>query len=153
MKLVLMILALGIALQLSAQQQATNHPYRIMVGGFVAEHDYSPAAKEEELVRSKLISSLSRECNDLCVVTEQALEDDTKVDAVLTGSWLIENCYNCKLRMQGALRLVAKDGAVLWSDTVYSSRFSRGITSSFTDNAAKKLVSHLASKPLPAGGD
>lgn len=117
-----------------------------MVGKFVAQADYTPAERDEELVRSKLISSLSKQCKASCVVVERAIEGDTAVDAVLTGAWRIDNCYGCKLKMQGALRLLAKDGTVLWSDTIYSSTFARSITSSFADNAAKKLVGSLSSK-------
>jgi len=51
------------------------------------------------------------------------------------------------------VRLVARDGTVLWSNTVYSSWLKKSITSSFADNAAKALVSSLASKPLPAAGE
>jgi NAD-dependent oxidoreductase involved in siderophore biosynthesis len=76
------------------------------------------------------------------------------MDAILTGSTVREiNCYGCNPDVQGAMRLVAKDGTVLWSDTVISNRLARSATSSFADNVAKKLVSHLASKPLPAVGE
>jgi hypothetical protein len=52
-----------------------------MVGNFVAEHEneYTTADKERELVRSKIIRSLSRECKNACIVTEQAIEDDKPI--------------------------------------------------------------------------
>lgn len=152
MRVALMMFALSVSLvtvaqneQRSAPKHASNSPYRIMIAGDPS--DSTPNGQERELVRSKLISSLSKECKQRCVVAEQAIDDDTKVDAILTGSWQIEECWNCRPRMQGAMRLVAKDGTVLWSDTVYSSRFARSITSSFADEVAKKLVSSLASEP------
>ncbi len=155
MKTFLMMLVVGVALQASAQNEqppAVKHPIRIMVGSFNADHYMFPLSPE--LIRSKLVSSLSRQCKNTCVVTELGYDDDTQVDAILTGSWHATegDCWNCRPNLQGAIRLVAKDGTVLWSDTVHNSLFARSISSSFADNVAKKLVSHLASKPLPAAG-
>ncbi len=156
MKILLLMLVLGTALQSSAQNEqapAVKHPYRIMVAGDPG--DTTTYGKDQELIRSKLISSLSKRCSHYCIVVEPAIEDDTKVSAILTGSWrVVEDCWNgCSYSMQGSMRLIAKDGSVIWSDTVYSNRFARSASSSFADNVAKKLVSHLASKPLPAAGE
>lgn len=154
MKIVLMILVLGTALQSSAQNEqppAVKHPYRIMVAT-INQDDQSFNGQLLDLVRSKLISSLSRQCGNTCVVVEPA--DEVKVDVMLYGSYHFDTpCWNCGTSMQGAMRLVANDGKVIWSDTVYSSRFARSLSSSFADNLAKKLVAHLASKPLPATGE
>jgi hypothetical protein len=144
MKILLFVLAVGMGMQSVAQNQATSgtkQPFRIAV---IIRPAAPMTTDEVELIRSKLISSLVRKCEGSCVVAEQAWDDDSKVDAILTGSAVIQNqCYNCAPRMQGAMRLVAKDGTVLWSDTVYSSAFTRSVTSSFADNVAKKLVSQL----------
>jgi len=151
MKTFLMMLVVGLALMpvLNAQPPA-NRPLRIMV---VIRAMQGTSDSEAEFLRSKLVSSLSRRCGSVCIVVEQAPDaDETKMDAILTGSTVREiSCYGCNPDVQGAMRLVAKDGTVLWSDTVLSERFARSATSSFADNVAKKLVSHLASKPLPAG--
>ncbi len=125
-----------------------------MIAGFAGIDDLTYSQKEQELIRSKLVSSLYKHCGSVCTVVEQGYDDDTKIDAILTGSWqLMSPCFNCAPRMQGAMRLVAKDGTVLWSGTVYSALFAKSISSSFADNVAKKLVSHLASKSLPAAGE
>ncbi len=113
-------------------------------------------SETDELVRSKLISSLSRQCGSACMVVEHSVDgsDTAEVDAILTGIARIEQPgYDCEYRMQGAVRLVARDGKVLWSDTVYSSWLKRSVTSSFADNVAKKLVSRLASKPQAAAAE
>jgi hypothetical protein len=44
------------------------------------------------------------------------------------------------------MRLVDKEGAVLWAATVYNSPLARSATSSFADNVAKKLAAFLAQK-------
>ena len=156
MKTFLMMLVLGMALLnaqlLHAQPPVAKHPVRIAViwsGGTMGP-------ETDELVRSKLISSLSRKCGSVCVAVENSVDggDTAEVDAVLTGIGRIEQrCYDCGYRMQGAVRLVARDGTVLWSDTVYSSWLKRSVTCSFADNVTKKLVAHLAAKPLPAAGE
>lgn len=154
-RIFLVMLVLGTALQSATQNQqppTVKRPYRIAViwnGGTMGP-------ETDELVRSKLISSLSRQCGSTCMVVEHSVDgsDTAEVDAVLTGIARIEQpCYDCEYRMQGAVRMVARDGKVLWSDTVYSSWLKRSVTSSFADNVAKKLVKHLASKTLAASGE
>jgi hypothetical protein len=41
-------------------------------------------------------------------------------------------------RVQGSMRLVNKDGKVIWAATLYSSPFSKSATSSFADRTARK---------------
>jgi hypothetical protein len=66
-----------------------------------------------------------------------------KADGLLTGTVLVENPDNQHYRIQGAMRLVDKDGTVVWAATIYSSPFARSASSSFADNTAKKLSSFL----------
>jgi hypothetical protein len=100
------------------------------------------------IVRSKLISSLAQDCGATCAVVEDVGPsgdngEDTS-DAVLTGSLLVQSADGRHFRVQGAMRLVDKDGTVVWAATIYSNPFARSATSSFADNAAKKLTSFLA---------
>jgi hypothetical protein len=102
------------------------------------------------LIRSKLISSLAQECGSSCTIVEAVGpsgdngEDTT--DGVLTGTVLVQYPVQSPdhYRVQGAMRLLDKDGTVIWAATIYSSRFARNATSSFADNTAKKLTSFLA---------
>jgi hypothetical protein len=94
-------------------------------------------------VRAKLISSLAQYCASDCTVMEAVDREGDVADAVLTGDVLIQSSDSRHFRVQGAMRLVDKDGAVLWAATVYSSPFARSATSSFADNAAKKLSAYL----------
>lgn len=92
------------------------------------------------LVRSKLISSLAQHCGSDCSVVEAVDKDGDIADAVLTGDMLIQTSDSRHYRVQGAMRLVDKDGAVLWAATVYNSPLGRSATSSFADNVAKKVA-------------
>lgn len=101
------------------------------------------------LLRSKLISSLAQDCGASCAVVEDVGPsgdngDDT-ADGVLTGSGLFQCSDNNRhCRIQAAMRLVAKDGTVVWAATIYSSPFARSASSSFADATAKKLTSFLS---------
>jgi|SRR5437879_3691871 len=101
------------------------------------------------IVRSKLISSLVQDCASDCSVVEAVGPsgdngEDTS-DGVLTGTVVVQpSPDNRHYRVQGAMRLVDKNGTVLWADTIYSSSFARSATSSFADNTAKKLTSFLS---------
>jgi hypothetical protein len=44
------------------------------------------------------------------------------------------------------MRLVDKDGAVLWADTVYRSALARSATSSFAENTAREIVAFINRK-------
>jgi hypothetical protein len=152
MKTFLMMLILGTATlstQLLYAQSPEYQPLRIRIG-------QEDANKSEwmYLVSTSVGSSLAKHCGTKCIVVESGNEDDTRtVDAYLRGTVAtMQRCWECSPYIEGAMRLVANDGTVLWSDIVRSSFMTRNMTSSFADNVAKKLVSHLASKPLPAAG-
>jgi hypothetical protein len=102
------------------------------------------------LVRSKLISSLAQYCGSNCTVVEavgpSGDNGEDIADGVLTGTVVLQTSDSRRYRVQGSLRLINKDGAVLWAATVYSSPFARSATSSFADNAAKKLTSFLVGR-------
>jgi hypothetical protein len=102
------------------------------------------------LLRSKLISSLAQECGIGCKVVEDFGPTESngsdKADAVLTGGGVLESPDNVHRRLQGGMRLVDKDGTVLWADTIYSSPFARSISSSFADNTAKKVAAVLEAR-------
>lgn len=95
-------------------------------------------------VRSKLIASLLQYCGSSCTVLEENPDDDA--DAVLTGSVFLQPVDQFHRRLQGSMRLVDKDGKVLWAATIYSSAFGRSATSSFANRTAKKLVAFLNGK-------
>jgi hypothetical protein len=95
------------------------------------------------IVRSKLISSLAQKCASNCTVMEIVSGDGDVADAVLQGDMLVHT-NGIHYRVQGAMRLVTKDGAVLWAATIYSSPLARSATSSFADNVASKIASFLA---------
>jgi hypothetical protein len=98
------------------------------------------------LVRSKLVSSLAQYCGSDCTVMEAVDKEGDVADAVLTGTVLVQTNDSRHYRVQGAMRLVDKDGAVLWASTVYNSPLARSATSSFADNVAKKLAGFLGQK-------
>jgi hypothetical protein len=98
----------------------------------------------DALVRSKLISSLAQYCGSSCTVLEENPDDDA--DAVLTGSVFLQQVDQFHRRVQGSMRLVDKDGRVLWAATIYSSVFGKSPTSSFADRTAKKVVAFLSGK-------
>lgn len=90
------------------------------------------------------MSALVERCASLCTVVEE--NPDGNADASLTGSVWLETMDQFHHRAQGAMRLVDKDGHVLWAGTLYSNPFARSATSSFADKTAKKLVGFLTGK-------
>jgi hypothetical protein len=124
--------------------QSVKHVHRI----YVDELHFPSNPDWDGFVRSKLISSLAQDCGSGCTVVEAVgpSEDNgaDNADGVLTGTVLVQCPDNRHCRIQGAMRLVDKDGTVLWASTIYSSPFARSASSSFADNTAKKLASFLA---------
>jgi hypothetical protein len=144
MKNVLSVLLLFGTTLLAAQSAPVKHIHRI----YVAELHFRNNPDSGGFVRSKLISSLVQECGSGCTVVEDIGANgdnggDT-ADGVLTGTVLVETSDNQHYRIQGAMRLVDKDGTVVWAATIYSSPFARSASSSFADNTAKKLSSFLS---------
>lgn len=138
MRTILTLLLFGTAL-LDAQAPVPKSVHTV----YVAELHFPNNPDLDGLVRSKLISSLVKSCGSDCTVMEAVDKEGDVADAVLGGTVLVQT-YNNRYRVQGAMRLVDKDGAVLWADTVYSSALGRSATSSFADNVAKKLATFLA---------
>ena len=142
MRAVLAGLFLGVAL--FAGQRSQPKVYKI----YVAEMHFPKNPDLDEFVRSKLISYLAQFCGPTCTVIDGAGSsgDDVaeKADGVLTGVVQIQETDQMRYRVQGAMRLVDKDGNVLWAATVYNSPFVRSATSSFAANTAKKLTTFLS---------
>ncbi|MGB6194342.1 MAG: hypothetical protein WBF42_17890 [Terracidiphilus sp.] len=96
------------------------------------------------MVTAKLISHLVK--HEISVV--ESVDD---ADAVLNLSGLIQTSTGeygqMHVRLQAGVRLVSKDGAVLWADDVRSSRYAESASSSFAENVAKNLEKALAEKP------
>jgi hypothetical protein len=138
MKTILTILLLCGTTLLNAQVPTKNQVHRI----YVEELQFRNNPDSGGFIRSKLISSLAQACRPNCTIVDSG---DDNADAVLTGTVLVETPDNRHYRVQGAMRLVDKDGNVLWAATIFSSRFARSATSSFADNTAKELVSFLSS--------
>jgi hypothetical protein len=51
-----------------------------------------------------------------------------------------------RYRIHAAVRLVDKDGKVLWADDVSSSRYGQSASSSFSENVAKNLEQAVSAK-------
>jgi hypothetical protein len=138
-----MFFVLLLATNLLNAQSGVRHIHRI----YVNEMHFPSNPDWDGFVRSKLISSLVQECSSNCTVVEDTGPNgengEETADAVLTGAMFVQTSGNRHYRIQGAMRLVDKDGAVVWASTIYSSPFSRSASSSFADNTAKKLASFL----------
>lgn len=123
----------GVALNAQA-----THPPKVFVNPL--EGSDKAAA---DVVSAKLISHLVKHG---IAVTESV--DDA--DAVLNCSALIQTSVtdqgHTRYRIQAGVRLVDKDGGVLWADDVASSRYALSASSSFAENVAKSLEQAL-SKP------
>lgn len=128
---------------LANAQSSEKHTLRIYV-----DQIHFPANPDlDGLVRSKLISSLAQECGPSCKVVEDlgpsGSNGSDTADVVLTGSLLLDSPDNVHHRLQGGMRLLDKDGTVMWADTIISSPFARSASSSFAENTAKKVTAFL----------
>ena len=97
----------------------------------------------DNMITAKLVSHLVKRG----VSVTESVDD---ADAVLTGAGLIQTSLSdygrVHYRLQAGMRLVNKDGAVLWADDVSSSRFSESASSSFADNVAKSVAQALSER-------
>jgi hypothetical protein len=107
---------------------------------FVSPFEGSNAA-EASMLGSKLISHLVKRG----VSVTESVDD---ADAVLTGSGLVQTSTtdygHVRYHLQAGMRLVNKDGSVLWANDVSNSRFSESASSSFADNVAKSVAQALS---------
>jgi hypothetical protein len=128
---------------LSIPSTAQNRPLRIMImTPRATQASTQLPADFPELLRTKLITYLSKDCANLCTVVEPALDYDdegTKVDAVLEGVWAIDQGRE-SLQLQGTWRLIAKDGTVMWSTTAHTHPFGGA---SLSSNISKTVSHHL----------
>jgi hypothetical protein len=118
-----------LGLSLHAQNTRTIH-----VAQLVADNPADQGTAN--LLTAKLISYLAK----YGVPVEESGDDE---DAILAGSFQISSATTngyTRYRVQGAIRLTDKDGKVLWGDDVRSSPFASSATSSFAENAAKKVA-------------
>jgi hypothetical protein len=94
-----------------------------------------------DMVSAKLISHLVKHGIS---VTESV--DDA--DEVLNLSGLVQTSAGeqgrTHYRIQAGVRLVDKDGNVIWADDVASSRYALSASSSFAENVAKNLEQALS---------
>jgi len=148
MKRVLFAVMLFVATLLSAQAPAAKQVHKIYVGEFRNPDNPDVDRGFGEFVRSKMISSLAQRCGSACTVVEtggtSGDDDEAGSDGVLTGMLFVESNEYHRYRVQGAMRLVDKNGVVVWAATIYSSPFAKSATSSFCDNTAKRLMTFLA---------
>lgn len=95
------------------------------------------------IVSAQLISHLVK--HGIAVV--ESVDD---ADAVLNCTGLIQTATteygHTRYRIHAAVRLVDKDGKVLWADDVSSSRYAQSASSSFSDNVAKSLEQAVSQK-------
>jgi|SRR5580704_15022178 hypothetical protein len=126
------------AVILSAQT-ATPKPSDLKI--FVDMEGSDPAVAN--MYAAKLISHLVK--HGFSVV--ESMDD---ADAILHGSGLIQTYStengHTRYFAQAGMRLVNKDGAVLWADDIRSSRYAESASSSFAENVAKSLEKGLAEK-------
>jgi len=98
-----------------------------------------------------LSAALGKRCGNVCMVVETGEDEEAHPDAYLRGySAGGADCsypYPSHYMITSQLRLVARDGKVLWSDTVHGGK-SRAPISSISDEAAKRLVKYLATHPV-----
>jgi hypothetical protein len=130
-----MLIVLLLAAALLSAQSTTKHMHRI----YVDELHFPSHPDMDASVRSKLVSSLVQNCGSACTVVEQ----DT-ADAILSGSVDIQTSNSQQGRAQGTMRLVDKNGTVIWAAMIYSSTSAQSIASNFADYTAKKLTTFLA---------
>jgi hypothetical protein len=125
----------------SLSAQSAKHVHRI----YVDELHFPSHPDLDAFVRSKLISSLAQDCASSCTVMDgPSGEGEDTADAVLTGALMIQTTDNLHFSVQGAMRLVDKNGTVIWAATIYSSALARSATSSFAEHTAKNLTTFLA---------
>jgi hypothetical protein len=109
---------------------------------FVTPFEGSNAAAVN-MLSAKMISHLVKRG----VAVTESVDD---ADAVLTGSGLFQTSTteygHMRYRLQAGMRLVNKDGVVIWADDVSSSRFSESASSSFADNVAKGVAEALSQR-------
>jgi hypothetical protein len=77
-------------------------------------------------------------------------EDADKADAILHGEGMVNSSTNGYGRtfyqITMGIRLVNKDGVVLWADDITSSRYAKSATSSIAETIAKRLGQALFEK-------
>jgi hypothetical protein len=97
----------------------------------------------DNMLSAKLISHLVKR-------GVSVTESEVDADVVLTGSGLIGTSLsengNVRYHLQAGMRLVDKEGAVLWADDVSSGRFAQSASSSFADNVAKSVAQALSQR-------
>lgn len=136
--IVLLTCAFAASARLDAQPTA-HHAQDLKI--FVDLEGSDPALAN--MYAAKLISHLVK--HGFSVV--ESVDD---ADAILHGSGLIQSYqteYNhTRYIAQAGMRLVNKDGVVLWADDVRSSRYAESASSSFAENVAKSLDKALSEK-------
>ncbi len=130
-----MLIALLLIVASLNAQSTTKHIRRI----YVDELHFPSHPDIDASVRSELINSLGRDCGSGCTVVEK----DT-ADAVLTGSVSVQTSNNQNYTVQGTMRLVDKNGTVIWAAMIYSSAPAQSVASNFAEHAAKNLTTFLA---------
>lgn len=116
--------------------QNANHSLKVFVNPLQGSNQ-----DLANMVTAKLISHLVK--HQISVV--ESVDD---ADAVLNLSGLVETSDSeyghVHVRLQAGVRLVSKDGAVLWADDIRSSRYAESASSSFAENVATSLEKSLA---------
>lgn len=97
----------------------------------------------DNMLSAELISHLVK--HGIAVV--ESVDD---ADAVLNCDGLIQTSTTeygrTRYRIHAAVRLVDKDGKVLWADDISSSRYGQSASSSFSENVAKSLEQAMVPK-------
>jgi hypothetical protein len=136
MKKIGILIVLLASSSLSAQS-TTKHVHQI----YVDELHFPSHPDLDASMHSNLISSLAQACGSGCTVVER-----DAADAVLSGTLDIQASGSQSYRVQGTMRLVDKNGTVIWAAMIYSSAPAQSIASNFADYTAKKLTAALAGR-------
>jgi hypothetical protein len=135
---VLVCINLG-AVLLKAQEPAhQSQAVKVFVNPFEG-----PDKALNDMLNAKLIGHLVKHG----IAVTESVDDAT---AVLNCSGVIQRSTseygNPRILIQAGVRLVDKDGGVIWADDVVSSRYSHSASTSFAEIVAKNLEQALAAR-------
>jgi hypothetical protein len=81
------------------------------------------------------------------------VESEDDADAVLRESGVVQSSNDQygqnHYRIQGGVRLVNRDGKIIWADDINSGKFSESASTGFAENVAKSVAKALNAKQVP----
>jgi Lipopolysaccharide-assembly len=135
----ILLLICGTAVVLKAQA-APEGPSGVKV--FV-----NPLEGQDPALANMLSAELITHLTKHGIAVVEGVDD---ADVVLNCTGLVQTSTtengHTRYRIHAAVRLVNKDGKVLWADDITSSRYSQSASSSFSENVAKSLEKAVSAK-------